>query len=143
MPQVDVAVVGHRLSAVLSGTLEQTPSVVAPGRLQALQVPWHALAQQTPCSQKPVAHSLAAPQATPLPLSTQAVPLQVAGAMQSAELVAGAQVVLQTPATLSHANEPGQVPIVAGLQVPAPSQVRAVVKLAPLHALGTQVVAAA
>ena len=76
---------GQRLSVVVSGTFEQTPSVVAPGNAHDLQVPWQALAQQTPCSQKPVAHSLAAPQVTPLPLSTQAVPLQVAGDTQSVE----------------------------------------------------------
>ena len=146
MPHVDVAVTAQWLSVTVGGTNEQTPSVVAPGRLHALQVAWHALAQQTPCSQKPVAHSLAAPQVTPLPLSTQAVPLQVAGAMQSAELVACAQVVLQIwlfGLVVSHANEPGQVLVVAGWQVPAPSQVRAVVKVAPLHTLPTQIVAAA
>lgn len=111
--------------------------------LHALQVPWQALAQQTFCSQKPVEHSLAVLQATPLALSTQAGALQVAGAMQSAELVAAAQDVLQMPAVLSHANEPGQVPVVADWQVPAPSQVRDVVKVEPLHVPLTQVVAAA
>jgi len=127
-----------------SAVFEQTPSVVAPGMLHALHVPWQALAQQTPCSQKPVAHSLAAPQATPLALSTQApVVLQVAGAIQSVELVATAQIVLQVPAALSQANEPGQVPVVEPWHVPAPSQVRAVVKVEPLQVPLTQVVAAA
>lgn len=143
MPQVDAAVVRHRLSAVLSGRFEQTPSVVAPGNAHDVHVPRHALAQQTPCSQKPVAHSLAAPQATPLPLSTQAVPLQVAGETQSVELVAVEQVVLQTPMVVSHANEPGQLPVVAATQVPAPSQARVEVNVAPLQVLAAQTVVAA
>jgi hypothetical protein len=143
VPQVEVAVVGQRASSVAAGTFEQTPSVVAPGNAHDLQVPWQALAQQTPCSQKPVAHSLAAPQVTPLALSTHAVPLQVAGEAQSVELVAGEQLVLQTPLVVSQANDPGQVPVVAGAQVPAPSQVRCVVKVAPVQEPATQTVVAA
>ena len=143
VPQVEIAVVGQRASGVLIGTLEQTPSVVAPGNAHDLQVPWQALAQQTPCSQKPVAHSLATPQATPLALSTQAVPLQVAGDTQSVELVAGVQLVLQTPLVVSQASWPAQVPVVAGAHVPAPSQVRCVVKVAPVQELATHTVVAA
>jgi hypothetical protein len=143
VPQVDVAVVGQRASSVAAGTFEHTPSVVAPGNAQDRHVPWQALAQQMPCSQKPVAHSLAVPQAMPLAFSTQAVPLQVAGDAQSVELVAGEQLVLQTPLVVSHANEPAQVPVVAGAHVPAPSQVRCVVKVALVQVLATQTVAAA
>jgi hypothetical protein len=143
VPQVEVAVVGQRASNVAAGTFEQTPSVFVPANAHDLQVPWQALAQQTPCSQKPVAHSLAAPQVTPLALSTQEVPLQVAGEAQSVELVAAEQLVLQTPLVVLHANDPGQVPVVAGAQVPAPSQVRCVVKVAPVHEPATQTVAPA
>jgi len=147
VPQADAAVVAQRLGVATSGepsgTFEQMPSVVAPGNAHDLHVPWQALAQQTPCWQKPVEHSLLAPQATPLALSTHALPLQVAGAAQSVELVAGAQLVLQTPLGVSHANDPGQVPVLAGWQVPAPSQFRCVVKVAPLHVPATQTVAAA
>jgi hypothetical protein len=124
-----------------AGTFEQVPSVGASAH--DLHVPWQALAQQTPCSQKPVAHSLAAPHVAPLALSTQVVPLQVAGDTQSVELVAGEQPVLQTPLVVSHVSEPGQVPAVAAPQVPAPSQVRCVVKVAPVQAAATQTVVAA
>jgi hypothetical protein len=143
VPQVDAAVVVQRASSVAAGTFEQMPSVVAPGNAHDLHVPRQALAQQTPCSQKPVAHSLSAPQPTPLALSTQAVPLQTAGDTQSVELVAGVQLVLQTPLAVSHASRPGQVPVVAGEQVPAPSQVRCVVKVAPVQAAATHTVVAA
>jgi len=143
VPQVDAAVIGQRASNVVAATFEQTPSVVAPGKLQALHFAWQALAQHTPCSQKPVAHSLAPPHATPLALSTHALPLQVAGETQSVELLVCEQLVLQTPLVVSHANDPGQVPVVAAAQVPAPSQVRCVVKVAPLHVPAAQTVAAA
>jgi hypothetical protein len=143
VPQVEVAVVGQRASSVAADTFEQTPSVVAPAKLQALHFAWQALAQHTPCSQKPVAHSLAAPQVTPLALSTHTMPLQVAGDAQSVELLEGEQLVLQTRLAVSHANDPGQVPVLAGPQVPAPSQVRCVEKVAPLHVPAAQTVAAA
>jgi hypothetical protein len=140
VPHVDGAVVGHRLSGMLmlSGVFEQVPS--RPGTLHDLQVPWQALEQQKPCSQKPDAHSLATPQAAPMPLSTHAVPLQIAGDTQSVELLATAQLVLHTLVVVSHANEPGQVLTVAATQVPAPSQVRVEVKVAPLQVLMAQVV---
>lgn len=124
VPQVEVAVVAQRVSSVVAGTFEQTPSVVAPGNAHDLHVPWQSLAQQTPCRQKPVAHSLSVPQPAPLALSTHELPLQVAGEAQSVELVACEQLVLQTRLFESHANDPGQVPVVDGRQVPAPSQVR-------------------
>lgn len=144
VPQVEAAVVAQRPSTSpwVGGTFEQVPSVV-PGNAHDLHVPWQALPQQTPCSQKPDAHSLAPPQVAPIPLSTQAVPLQVAGETQSAALVAGAQLVLQTPLVLSQANDPAQVPVVGGWQVPAPSQMRAEVNVAPVQALATQGVVAA
>lgn len=144
VPQVDVALTAQRLSTSGEpcGTFEQVPSV-APGSAHDRHVPWQAPPQQTPCSQNPDAHSVAAAQPVPMPLSWQAVPLHVAGDTQSAELVAGEQLVLHTPLVVSQANEPGQVPVVAATQVPAPSQARPEVKVAPLQVLIAQTVVAA
>src|SRR5437763_16499902 len=103
---------------------EHTPRVVGPGSAHDLQVPVQLLAQHTPCWQKPDAHSLPMPQPTPFALSTHTLPLQKAGATQSAADVAVLQLVLQTPAVVSHANKPGQIDVAAGAQVPAPSQER-------------------
>ena len=43
----------------------QTPAV--PASAHDLQGPWHAVAQQTPCTQKPLAHSLLLTQGAPPP----------------------------------------------------------------------------
>jgi len=113
---------------------EQTPSVVGPGTAHDLQViPLQLLAQHTPCSQKPVAHSLASVHATPFPLSTQTLPLQKAGAMQSAAEVVTVHLVLHTLFVVSQANRPGHVEVAAGRQVPAPSQLRGNDSCAPVH----------
>ena len=72
------------------GTLVQVPTV--PVMLHAWQVPAQAVAQQTPCAQKPVPHSGPDPQATPTPFLTQLPPMQLNGATQSASAV---QVALQ------------------------------------------------
>lgn len=113
---------------------EQIPAV--PDNAHDLQVPVQLLPQQTPCSQKPEAHSLATPQATPSPLSVQAVPLQMAGDTQSLGAAAGAQRVLQTPLALSQLKDPGQAVLVAAWHVPRPSQERADVSVAPVHEPG-------
>jgi hypothetical protein len=110
--------------------LEQVPSV-GPGSAHDLQVPPQALPQHTPCSQKPDAHSGAVVQATPMPLSTQALPLQVAGDTHWAGVAVGEQLVLQTPRAASHTKKPGQAEVVEVWQVPAPSQLRGKVNRDP------------
>jgi len=50
------------------------------------QLPAHALRQQAPCSQKPLAHSVAPAQAAPVGFLVQAVPLQTFGATQSLDV---------------------------------------------------------
>ena len=58
-----------------AGVLAQAPTL--PPRLQAWQVPLQALLQQTPSTQLPLWHSLAAPQEAPADfLDTQAVSRQ-------------------------------------------------------------------
>jgi hypothetical protein len=100
-----------------------------PVRLQALQVPAQAVAQQTPCAQNPELQVAPLVQAVPLDARPQlfVVVLQVAGAAQSVLL---AQVVLQAVPPALQAKG-AQLAGVAVWQVPAPSQVRAAVT-APL-----------
>ena len=73
------------------GTLLHVPS--EPASAQVWQVPAQAVAQQIPCSQKPVMHSDGAPQARPVGFFAQAPATQTLGAVQSASTV---QDVLQT-----------------------------------------------
>lgn len=65
-----------------------------PGRLQERQLPVQADAQQAPCSQNPLPHSLAAAQAAPFGFFEQVVPLQTLGETQSE---VEAQLVRQVP----------------------------------------------
>jgi hypothetical protein len=74
------------------GTGVQVPTV--PVRLQAWQVASQPVLQQTPCSQYPDPHSVAAAQVTPIPFFPQMVPLQTYPDAQSALV---AQLVLQSP----------------------------------------------
>jgi hypothetical protein len=140
VPQPRTGVVGQRFirSGCPSGIFEQVPSV-APGSAHDLQVPPQALPQQTPCSQKPEAHSGAVVQLTPMPLSTQALPLHVAGDTHSLGVAVGEQLVLHAPLgmLLSHTNRPGQGEVVEVRQVPAPSQVRGKVSIEPMQEPGT------
>jgi hypothetical protein len=102
---------------------EQVPAL--PASAHDWQVPVQALVQQTPCWQKLEAHSAAVVQAVPGVFSAQAPALQTYPAAQSADAVHD---VLQTVA-LPQVKFPGQAPVVAGLQVPAPSQVCAEVRV--------------
>jgi hypothetical protein len=64
------------------GTFEHVPS--EPGSAHEVHAPLQALSQQTPCSQKPDAHSLAAEHEPPPPfLPHELLPLQTLGLMQS------------------------------------------------------------
>jgi hypothetical protein len=88
-----------------------------------------ALLQQTPCWQKPDAHSAADPHVVPGVLSAQAPVVQTSGETQSAAVEHD---VLQAVA-LPQLRLPGQAAAVTGLQVPAPSQVWAGVSVETLH----------
>jgi len=64
------------------GTLVHVPTV--PVIAHEVQVPVHAVMQQTPCAQKPEPHSPPLPQVTPIAFLAQLPPMHVNGATQSA-----------------------------------------------------------
>jgi hypothetical protein len=90
-----------------------------PETLQALQVPQLGEEQQTPSTQLPLPHSVPAPHSWPSRLRPQEPLLQTFPGEQS---VSTAQTATQ--AVPLQANG-AQLCVVAGLQVPAPSQLRA------------------
>jgi hypothetical protein len=114
----------------------QRPSL--PGTAHERQVPAHAVAQQTPSTQKPDAQSAAAAHAAPggfgpqLPLTQAAPPTQSASLAQSARHASPACLHMYGPhesdATASHA--------------PAPSQRAAWLTVAPAHDCARQIVPA-
>lgn len=131
MPQVPTAVVAHWLAttgAEPAGTLVQVPALVV--RAHDWQVPLQALLQQTPCWQKPEAHSAAVEQLVPGVFRAQAPAMHTSGATQSASAV---HVVLQAVPPLAQVKFPGQAPAVTGRQVPAPSHVWAGASVEPLQ----------
>jgi hypothetical protein len=73
-------------------TSVQVPAV--PDRLHDRQLPVQAERQHDPCSQKPLAHSVAAAHVAPVGFFEQVVPLQTFGETQS---VVVAQLVRQAP----------------------------------------------
>jgi hypothetical protein len=99
------------------------------------QLPVQAVRQQVPCSQKPLEHSAAAVHVAPLGRLPQLPPVQTLGATQSASAVHVARHVPLAP----HLYAP-QLPALAVPHVPAPSQVRAGVKVVPLQVDAAQVV---
>jgi hypothetical protein len=107
-----------------------------PVRLQALQVPAQAVAQQTPCAQTPELQVAPPVHAVPFGARPQlfVVVLQVAGAAQSVLL---AQVMLQAMPPALQAKG-AQLVGVAAWQVPVPSQVRAAVTDPLAHDDGAQ-----
>lgn len=64
-----------------AGTAAQVP--LAPGNAQEKQLAVHAVAQQTPCSQWPVAHSSSLPHNNPLLFFPQDPLAQMLGVWQS------------------------------------------------------------
>jgi len=93
VPQVEAPASVHWPSGSWPApTRVQVPAV--PDRLHDRQLPVQALRQHDPCSQKPLAHSLAAAQIAPLGFFEQVVPLQTLGETQSAVV---AQLVRQVP----------------------------------------------
>lgn len=97
--------------------------------LHDMQVPVQALLQQTPCWQKPEAHSAAVVHAVPGVFKMQTPELQMYGEMQSEVAV---QEVLQAVAVLQM-RLPEQGAAVTVWQVPVPLQVWAGVSVEPLQ----------
>jgi hypothetical protein len=113
------------VGAVPDGTLLQVPGAVASAH--DWQVPVHAVAQHTPCAQKPDAHSAAAAQVRPSGFLEQVPPLQTLGEAQWASVV---HVVRQAFAVVSqtyglHAE------LVAAAHMPMPLHSRGGVNVDP------------
>jgi hypothetical protein len=113
-------------SVLPAGTGWQEP---VPLRLQTAHRPQLAAEQQTPSTQLPLAHSVPAAQIWPRRLSPQAPALQTFPEEQS-ELLAQTET-QAVPVAALQANGT-QDWVEAGLQVPAPSQVRADVAVTAL-----------
>jgi hypothetical protein len=106
-----------------AGTGVHVPAL--PVSAQDRHVEPHAVAQQTPCAQIPVLHSVLFAHAAPVDFSPQDPSMQTAGAAQSAFAV---HVALQAAAP----QMKGAQEVAAGLsQVPAPSQAAPAVKVVP------------
>jgi hypothetical protein len=109
-----------------------------PASAHERHVPWHAVAQHTPCSQKPALHSAAAAQAAPIGFLPQLMFAHVLGALQSPDVE---HVVRHAPPD-PHVYG-SQVDGVAARQLPLPLQLRAGVKATPTHVAGAHVAPAA
>jgi hypothetical protein len=101
-----------------AGTGWQEP---VPPRLQTWHVPQLAAEQQTPSTQLPLPHSVPAAQSWPRRLSPHAPALQTFPDEQSALLVQTATQAVPVVALQANGTQDW---VAAGLQVPAPSQVR-------------------
>jgi hypothetical protein len=97
----------------------------------------HADAQQIPCAQIPLAQSPSALQATPFGRLVQTPLEQMLGAVQSPSAV---HEVRHIPVPQTYGAHPDEVTV---WQAPAPSQVRAGVKVDPVQDAATHVVPAA
>jgi hypothetical protein len=123
-----------RGSAAPAGTGVQRP--IADGSPQDRQAPWHASAQQTPSTQKVLAHSPPVTQVWPFCLGPQLPATQAWPAWQSAS---EAHLVLHAPFVQrngAHVCTPG------ARHTPTPLQVPAVSRRSPAHAGGMQMVSA-
>ena len=112
-------------SVLPAGTGWQEP---VPPRLQTWQAPQLAVEQQTPSTQLPLPHSVPAAQSCPRRLRPQAPALQTFPDEQSALLAQTATHAV--PVAELQANGT-QDCVEAGLQVPAPSQVRGELAVTP------------
>jgi hypothetical protein len=114
-----------RGSAASAGTFTQRPSAF--GWAQNTQRPSQPESQQTPSTQNPDPHSMAARQTCPSPFLPQLCPWQLLGGTQSAAL---AQVPWHAPSLHRNgAQLMGEPPS----QVPCPSHTLGGMKLPPLH----------
>ncbi len=134
MPQVDAPLSAHWPSGSCpAGTSTHVPAVpVIPHDRQA---PVHAVRQQVPCSQKPLAHSAVVVHIAPFGFLPQLPPVQTLGATQS---VSAVQLTRQLP--LGPQLYAPQLAAVAVPHVPAPSQVRAGVNDVPVQVDAAHVV---
>ena len=93
MPQVLAPMSVHWLNGSVPAAMDaHVPTV--PVSAHDRQMPTHAVAQQTPCSQKFELHSAAPPHAAPIGFLPQLFEMQVFGVVQSAVVP---QVVRQAP----------------------------------------------
>jgi hypothetical protein len=113
------------VGAVPAGTLVQVPGDAASAH--DWQVPVHAVAQHTPCAQKPDAHSAPAAQVRPSGFLEQVPPLQTLGEAQWASVV---QVVRQAFAVVSQTYGL-QAELVAAAHTPMPLHSRGGVNVDP------------
>lgn len=109
-----------------AGTFEQLPSL--PATAHDLQVPAHAVAQQTPCAQMLELQSAAAVQPAPFGFLPQLELTQALGETQSAVLVQSVRQAAFDPHTKGSHFAP-----TPGRQEPAPSQVPAAVNVEPMQ----------
>ena len=138
-PQVFCVMAVHSLSGSTPAEMNpQAPSRPAPflAVVQAWHVPVHAVSQQTPSAQWPLAQSVSTLQPRPLAFTPHEPLLQGMGALHCAELVQ----------LVKHAVAPqrkgAQSVVVPALQTPIPLHVAAVVWLPFAHDAGVQVVPA-
>ena len=116
-----------------AATSVQVPAV--PARAQDRQAPRHPLAQQTPCSQKPEPHSVAAAQAVPAAFFLHVPPIQKLSVTHCALVV---QVVGQVPPVPHRNGEQERIGAIP--QVPVPSQRRVPDSVVPLQVAAPQMV---
>jgi hypothetical protein len=109
------------MGACPAATGEQVP--VVPVSAQDMHVPVQAVSQQTPCAQNPDTHDACAVQGAPGGSLPQLPLVQTFGLTQSALVV---QVALHAAVAQVKGSH---MAVVAGRQVPAPSQVRACVSV--------------
>jgi hypothetical protein len=134
VPQVLAPASMHWLAGVGGipiGMLLQVPA--DPVSAHDWQVPVHAVAQHTPCAQKPDAHSVAPAHVCPSGFLEQVPPLHTLGATQSALVV---QVVLHASVVVLQAyglHDEG----VAAAHMPVPLHSRGGVKVEPVQSAAT------
>jgi hypothetical protein len=124
-----------RGSAAPPATGAQRP--IEDGSAQLLQVPSHASAQQTPSTQKPLAHSVAAAQVCPGGFGPQLPATHACPGWQSSSTVH-----FVTQALLLH-RYGKQFCTPGARHAPRPLHVPAVSRRSPAHAGGVQIVSAA
>ena len=111
---------------------------VVPARAHERQIPTQAVAQQTPCSQKPELHSAAAPQAALIGFLPQLPDRQVFGLVHSADVVHVVRHAAPVPQVNGSHDDSDVV-----WQVPVPLHVRAGENVEPVHDAPTHTVPAA
>jgi hypothetical protein len=115
--------------------LVHVPSV--PVSAHDWHVPVQLVAQQIPCEQKLLAHSVVVVQVEPLVFFEQTVPLQTLGLLQS---VSAAHVVLHAVAPHRYGS---QGDVAAAWQVPVPLHIRAADAVEPVQVAAAHCVPAA